>query len=85
MILMANSEVYGEAFNAGSGTSTSINKIYRLVAETLDSSIKPYYVDPVFEPPKTQGDISKAKRLLGWEPKVSLEEGLRRTIEGTVI
>jgi dTDP-glucose 4,6-dehydratase len=26
-------------------------------------------------------DISKAKKLLGWEPKVGLEEGLRETIE----
>ncbi len=42
----------------------------------------------VFEPLKTpddpkqrKPDITKAKNLLGWEPKVSLEEGLRRTIE----
>ncbi|HET6453218.1 MAG TPA: SDR family NAD-dependent epimerase/dehydratase, partial [Armatimonadota bacterium] len=30
---------------------------------------------------RRQPDISKARKLLGWEPKVSLEEGLARTIE----
>jgi dTDP-glucose 4,6-dehydratase len=36
---------------------------------------------PQDDPKRRQPDISKAKRLLGWEPKVGLEEGLRETIE----
>lgn len=36
---------------------------------------------PVDDPRVRQPDISKARKLLGWEPKVSLDEGIRRTIE----
>ena len=36
---------------------------------------------PVDDPKIRQPDITKAKTLLGWEPKVGLEEGLRKTIE----
>ena len=36
---------------------------------------------PEDDPKQRQPDITKARRLLGWEPKVGLEEGLRRTIE----
>jgi dTDP-glucose 4,6-dehydratase len=36
---------------------------------------------PVDDPRVRQPDISRARELLGWEPKVALEEGLRRTIE----
>jgi dTDP-glucose 4,6-dehydratase len=32
------------------------------------------------DPQVRQPDISKARRILGWEPQISLEEGLRRTI-----
>src|SRR5580704_17445386 len=36
---------------------------------------------PQYDPKQRCPDISKARRLLGWEPKVDLEEGLRRTLE----
>jgi dTDP-glucose 4,6-dehydratase len=36
---------------------------------------------PVDDPKVRQPDISRARRLLGWEPKVDVEDGLRRTIE----
>jgi len=35
---------------------------------------------PEDDPKKRRPDISKAKRVLGWEPKVSLEEGLKETV-----
>jgi dTDP-glucose 4,6-dehydratase len=36
---------------------------------------------PQDDPKQRQPDISKARRLLGWEPRIGLEEGLRRTLE----
>ena len=42
---------------------------------------------PEDDPKRRQPDISKARRLLGWEPRVTLEEGLRLTLasfEGAV-
>jgi UDP-glucose 4-epimerase len=44
-------------------------------------------VEPTYEEPRagdvrdSQADIAKAKRLLGYEPTVGFEEGLRRTVE----
>jgi dTDP-glucose 4,6-dehydratase len=36
---------------------------------------------PSDDPKRRQPNIAKAKKLLGWEPKVGLEEGLRETVE----
>ncbi|MFL5659823.1 MAG: SDR family NAD-dependent epimerase/dehydratase, partial [Ktedonobacteraceae bacterium] len=35
----------------------------------------------VDDPERRRPDISKAQKMLGWEPKISIEAGLRRTIE----
>ena len=83
LILMATSEIHSEIFNAGSGESTSINDIYRIISEIMGKKVKPDYIEPVFEPKQTLGAIDKAEFLLGWKPKVSLEEGLRLTIKET--
>lgn len=84
MVVASKSEVYGEAFNAGSGTNISINKLFRMVCDLMGKKMEPFHGPPVYEPKMTLADISKAERLLGWKPKVSLEEGLKRTIEGTL-
>lgn len=84
MILASKSKVHGEAFNAGSGKNISINELYEKVCKIMKVDIKAVHIAPVFEPRQTMADISKAKKLLGWEPKINLEEGLKRTVEGTI-
>jgi UDP-glucose 4-epimerase len=82
MILAAKSKIHGESFNAGSGTNVSINDLYDKVCKIMGSTTKAVHIDPVFEPRETMADIRKAKKLLGWKPKIGLDEGLRRTING---
>jgi len=82
MILMAESAVVGEAFNCGSGTNTSINELFKTICKLMGKNVKPTRIPLNFEPSQTLADISKAKRLLGWQPKIGLGEGLRRTIDG---
>jgi nucleoside-diphosphate-sugar epimerase len=72
----------GGVYNAGAGIKTSVNTLYRLVAGILG-------VDkPANHGPFRQGDIlhayadvSAARKVLGYQPTVTVEEGLRRTIE----
>ncbi|PYT11256.1 MAG: NAD-dependent dehydratase [Acidobacteria bacterium] len=52
-------------------------RIRRLMGSNLDIIFEPL---PEDDPRKRRPDISKAKRVLGWEPKVSLEDGLRETV-----
>jgi len=37
---------------------------------------------PVDDPQVRQPDITRAQQILGWEPEISLDEGLRRTLAG---
>jgi len=54
-------------------------EIKRLTGSNSDIVYKP--LPTADDPKQRRPDISKAKKLLGWEPKIELEEGLRRTIE----
>ena len=57
-------------------------KIVELTGSTSDITlVQPEDVRVKDDPKVRQPDISKARRLLGWEPEVSLDEGLRKTIE----
>lgn len=84
MMFMSTSKVTGEAFNCGSGTNTSINDLTQTIAKLMGEKVNPIHTPPVIEPTQTLADISKAEKLLGWKPKISLEEGLKRTIEETI-
>jgi dTDP-glucose 4,6-dehydratase len=54
------------------------DRIRRLMGTNLHIVFQPL---PEDDPKKRQPDISKAKRVLGWEPQVLLEDGLRETVE----
>ena len=72
----AESTVVGEVFNVGSGQTVSVNRIAELLGgETTYIPKRPG------EPDCTFADISKIKNILGWEPQVSIEEGVANILQ----
>lgn len=65
----------GEVINIGGGSNKSMNYVASLFKHPTT------HIPPRIEPHDTLADISRAKELLGWEPKVGFEEGLKRTME----
>ncbi|SEH88102.1 Nucleoside-diphosphate-sugar epimerase [Halobacillus karajensis] len=74
-------EVNGEIVNAGLGRDIAINDLAELIADDPSRIMHIEHIHPQSEIPKLLCDYSKAKRLLGWEPAVTLEEGIKRTEE----
>ncbi|MDE0904027.1 MAG: SDR family oxidoreductase [Planctomycetota bacterium] len=67
--------------NIGNPTEITIKEFAERVIELTGSKSKVVYRDlPVDDPKVRQPDITKARELLGWEPKVDLASGLERTL-----
>lgn len=74
--------IEGEVFNIGSDKEAKIIELAKLILSLTNSSSRIVFLQPrPDDPPRRAADITKAKKLLNWEPKVSLEEGLEKTIE----
>ncbi|MBI3559340.1 NAD-dependent epimerase/dehydratase family protein [Candidatus Gottesmanbacteria bacterium] len=66
-------------FNLGSGQNISINGLAKKIIGKKE--IKIIHNPALVEQKDTLADISKSKKILGWEPEVTLEEGLRITAQ----
>lgn len=72
----------GGVFNVAWGNRISIKDLASTIAEILGKAIK-----PVHEPARagdvrdSQADSTRAHTMLGWKPRISFEEGLKRTID----
>jgi UDP-glucose 4-epimerase len=81
MIVLEEPRSNGRVFNVGTGVNFSINEVYQLVEQLLQTGLKPIYKpDLPGEAQVTLADIT-AGRELGWQPKVDIYEGLRRSIQ----
>jgi len=76
LVMAAGSDIVNEVINVGSGNTYSINRL----VELLQGDIV-YIPKRPGEPDCTHADITKIKRLLGWQPRVSLEEGVNILLE----
>jgi NAD dependent epimerase/dehydratase len=78
--------VDGEVINLGTGAEISIGRLAERIIELVDRDVTLALDEDRLRPPDSEverlvADTSKARRLLGWEPAVELDEGLRRTID----
>lgn len=71
---------YTGPINLGTGTSVSVGRIAKIIEDLSGKKIKDLN-QPVTGPMRFVCDISRVKNLTGWEPKYSIEEGLRETYE----
>ena len=70
--------------NIGNPAEYTLLELAQKVLEATGSSSEIVFEAlPVDDPKVRQPDITRARQLLGWEPQVSLEEGLRRTLQAS--
>lgn len=74
--------IEGELFNLGCPEEYKIIDFAKIIIEKTNSNSKiSYKTLPVDDPKRRCPDISKVKEVLGWEPKITLDEGITKTIE----
>ena len=78
---MGRDGIKGQAFNFGTATPVSVLDLFKKIAELTDSSKEPQVTGKATnEIDRQYLSIDKVKKLLNWEPKYSLEQGLKETI-----
>ncbi len=76
------SHAAGEVINVATGSRISLNELLRVLNNLLGTNIRAIYKEPrAGDVRDSQADISKAKALLGYTPRVSFEDGLKQTLE----
>lgn len=73
---------FHEPVNIGNPGEMTIKQFAEKIIEYTGTQSKiTYHPLPVDDPKVRQPDITRAKTILGWEPKVSFEDGIKKTIE----
>jgi NDP-hexose 4,6-dehydratase len=82
LLMASDPNAIGQAVNFGSGIDTDISTIAKKIVEISKSKSKIVFTEQrTSEVGKLLCDHSKATKLFGWKPTVSIEEGLKRNIE----
>jgi NAD dependent epimerase/dehydratase len=86
MLAAERESVAGEVINLGWGKSISIGELVEKITKLLGKECEIVHDEKRVRPEASEvmvlmADASKAKKVLGWEPRTSLEEGLQATIE----
>jgi len=82
LLAMFHTGTIGEVFNLGNPEEhTVIEYAQKIISLCSSSSSIIYESDRIDDPERRRPDISKAGKILGWEPEVAIEDGLKRTIE----
>ncbi len=79
---MFSENTKGEVVNLGNPDEKTILELAEIVKRICKTTPESVFEDlPQDDPKVRKPDISKAKKLLGWEPKVGIDEGLEKTVE----
>ena len=75
-MLAIGSDASGAELNVGSGEATSLNALVAELGDLLGEAVQPLYDGPLSTDPPRVGSIERARQLIGYEPRISLRDGL---------
>ena len=82
LVSMMENETETGPVNIGNPNEFTIKELAEKVVQFTGSKSELIYNDlPVDDPKQRQPDISKANSILGWQPKIALDDGLKMTID----
>ncbi len=84
-VMAMASDLTGEVLNTVTGVETTVKRVSEILLEIAGSTLKPVYADEAGAVKATASaslKLSRAKigRMLGWEPQVGMEDGIRRLV-----
>lgn len=78
MLMLENPAAVGKAFNCGTGKATRIDELAKTIIDLYGKDLEPEYrPERPGDIKDSYADISRAKKVLGYEPKISLIQGLK--------
>ena len=81
-ILAAENDLVGEVFNIGGGSRISVNDLIKIMEDVLGKKATIKNIEKQKgDVGDTLADVIKAKKELGWKPKVKIKEGLKRFVD----
>ncbi len=79
---LAGDEAVGEVFNIANGGRVYLNDLYDIICRLLEKDIKPVYgPDRKGDIKHSNADITKARKYLGYNPEINVDDGLKRCIQ----
>ena len=75
-LLAMTSDSYNEVFNVGTGVSTTVSELASILISALRAEVRPQFSGRPSLVSRRQADISKARKLLGFEPQMDVTQGL---------
>lgn len=85
-VMAMASDVTAEVFNVVTGVETTVKRVAEIVLDVTGSDLQPVYADDAgavkaTSSPSLKLSREKIRAMIGWEPEVSVEEGIRRLID----
>jgi UDP-glucose 4-epimerase len=72
----------GRVINVATGDRISLNRLFETMRRLIGADVRPQYAPSrAGDVRDSQADIRQAREILGYEPQVPFEEGLRRTVD----
>ena len=83
VVAALESEQCNLPINIGTGIDTSIATLAKILIEEVGVDVQPLFNERDVLVSRRAADITRAREVLGWEPKISVEEGMRELVRAT--